>query len=236
MLSMSQMTGFNVGGEHDPYWDNVVLLMHMDGANSGTAFLDSKSRHSLTAVGDAVTTTSDYKFAPSSGDFSTSGSRVTCSDNITDFSFPTGTAFTIEFFINKTAYSDTAWVMSLQESGYSIVDWSILVLMSGALEFGISGGSYLDSTSNLSVGWNHVALVREPSGTLTWFINGVAAGTRSLNVDIGTGTFINLFAIGDRVTSTPPPLQGYLDELRITKGVARYTADFTPTPASFPNS
>ena len=80
--------------------------------------------------------------------------------------------------------------------------------------------------------WNHCALVRN-SGTLTIYINGTSSGTpvsNSTNFS-SSGTFI----IGAGMhTNSPDPnafITGYIQDFRITKGLARYTANFTPPTA-----
>jgi hypothetical protein len=79
--------------------------------------------------------------------------------------------------------------------------------------------------------WVHLALVRS-AGTTVMYVNGssVASTTTSFN-DTAGGGIIGGFCDGG--TYSP---NGYLDEYRITKGVARYTANFTPPTQAFLNS
>jgi hypothetical protein len=67
------------------------------------------------------------------------------------------------------------------------------------------------------------------SGTVSLYVNGVASGT---TFSEGT-TAINMSNIG---SDGSEPLVGHLDDVRITPGVARYTGNFTPTTAAFPDS
>jgi hypothetical protein len=77
--------------------------------------------------------------------------------------------------------------------------------------------------------WNHVAIVRNGS-TWTVSINGTSVGTATysgtVNIPIGP------LEIGWAGT-TDSYFTGYIDDLRITKGIARYTANFTPPTAAF---
>src|SRR6185437_4647016 len=79
--------------------------------------------------------------------------------------------------------------------------------------------------------WYHVAFVRS-GNTITAYVNGVQYG--SPVTDSSTATFNNQVFIGSYADSYGK-FQGYIDELRVTKGVARYLANFTPPNAPFPN-
>jgi len=86
------------------------------------------------------------------------------------------------------------------------------------------------STTTIAVGsWIHFALVR--SGTTTvLYINGTALITLTSDSTNYNTPFIGLGAIYD---ATSYPLGGYIDDLRISKGFARYTANFTAPTAAF---
>jgi len=95
--------------------------------------------------------------------------------------------------------------------------------LSGAMLSNIANTYIGSSTSVITANtWTHVALVRV-SGTVTLYVNGTAVGSGSAP---GNCTGTNLVIGG--YYSTGYLYNGYLDDLRITKGVARYTANFTP--------
>jgi len=75
--------------------------------------------------------------------------------------------------------------------------------------------------------WFHIALTRE-SGTVKGYIDGVLRGTRDFGFSLVVPANKNL-SIGD----TSSGYAGKIDELRISKGVARYTANFTPPVSPF---
>jgi hypothetical protein len=99
-----------------------------------------------------------------------------------------------------------------------------------------STSSYLiASSSSLTLNtWNHIAVVRNGN---SWqiYINGVADGasvTWNGNVDNNTSSAV--FGIGgDITTGSGLTWNGYIDDLRITKGYARYTSNFTPPTSAF---
>lgn len=198
----------------DPYlYTNTVLLLKGDGANGSTTILDSSkvtgSPKKVTAVGNAQISTAQSKFGGSSLAFDGSGDwlEIPSSD---DFNFGTGD-FTVE-----------AWVW--------LASHSILVRSSSVTGFELyhdifSGwclsrpGAVLDYTSGIKSPfntWSHVALCRDAT-SIRVFVDGVQSPntqTNSISYNLGLG--------GLTVTSPVGPLNGYIDELRITKGIARY--------------
>ena len=88
------------------------------------------------------------------------------------------------------------------------------------------------SVTTFSTPNQHIALVRNDSQLLT-YKNGVAGSSVGINFSIAsTGDT----SVGAGSASGGQWISGYLDELRITKGVARYTSNFVPPTKSFPNS
>jgi hypothetical protein len=92
----------------------------------------------------------------------------------------------------------------------------------------------LTSTNNVTTGqWYHFALTRSGT-TARLFLDGTleASGTSSVNFYETAQALGRVYATS---TGTTQYLNGYLDDVRVTKGVARYTANFTPPAAAFPN-
>ena len=85
--------------------------------------------------------------------------------------------------------------------------------------------------------WQHIAVVRSGFGAnnLVVYVNGVNQG-QATNSTAFVGLAANGFALGaEYAGSFFPSFNGYIDDLRITKGVARYTANFTPPTLPFPD-
>jgi len=92
----------------------------------------------------------------------------------------------------------------------------------------------LTSTNNVTTGqWYHFALTRSGT-TARLFLNGTleASGTSSVNFYETAQALGRVYATS---TGTTQYLNGYLDDVRVTNGVARYTANFTPPTTAFPN-
>ena len=96
-------------GGSDPYFNNVVLLLHMNGANSGTTFTDSSSfARTVTTYGDAKTSTTQSKFNGSSGLFDGTTDRLSVPAS-SDFNMGSGD-FTIETWIYPTTLGGTQYL------------------------------------------------------------------------------------------------------------------------------
>jgi len=209
----------------DPYSDYASLLLHGNGTNNSTTFTDSSTNnHTVTANGDAKISTTQSKFGGASMYFDGSGDYLTVTDS--SLAFGTG-EFTVEFWMRAASTATNEALLSTG-SVNTTDSWRI------------SGGTYLAfyKQSGLVVGdtfpslntWHHVAIVRDASSVVTMYINGTnvdsATDTNNYsanNLKIGTNRAIDSF------------YDGYIDDLRITKGVARYTSNFTPPTTELPD-
>jgi hypothetical protein len=219
------------GGGGDPYFNQVVLSLHMNGANGGTSFPDSSnSSHAITAVGNAQTSTAQAKFNGSSGLFDGVGDFLTMPHS-DDFNFGTGD-WTIEFFLRFNSLSS---YQTIYEHGY-ISAGGLLVqtnLNTGKFVVYTSGVSRAVETSTApSVGvWYYYAIVQS-GGVITIYRDGVYAGSGSNSVDL---TITAAAAVGARASDSLYGINGNVAEFRITKGGARYTSNFTPPTEAFPD-
>ena len=212
----------------DPYFANVSVLLHGTGTNNQTTFTDSSSNAlSITRGGNTVISTSRFKFNTSSILFPQTASDVlNIANSGTLFQF-TGN-FTIEGFVNL----DTN---SVDKSFYVISN----VAVNTFLAFNIDGTNfniYLNSVSPSSVIshgmsvdiWYHIAMVRNGS-IITLYVDGVSKGTISNSATLGFASGSSgLNRLGGGLNDAM-----YIDEFRITKGVARYTTGFTPPSREF---
>ena len=98
---------------------------------------------------------------------------------------------------------------------------------------GNSGGTIQSSASVVASAWQHLALSRVGT-TLTMYLDGTSIGSGTVN----NFTDANLASVVGGITTTTGwnnnlAYNGYIDDLRITKGVARYTANFTAPTTAF---
>lgn len=203
----------------DYYWDNMVLLMHMDGANDGTVFTEETGRP-VTRYGTPKTIESTKKFGLSSGYFDGNNSYLTVPPSDA-FNFGTGD-FTLETFIYWDGTYDSSGRIIFATGGSGSLDQ--FGIFSSGLLYGAVYGGY----PPINV-WTHVAATRK-SGILRLFIDGVKTAETSVASSIGSS--VATAFIGRRGDGFHP-FKGYIEELRITKGVARYTDNFTVPTQQF---
>ena len=229
---------------NDPYlYTNTVLLLHGDGTNGSTTILDSSkvvgSPKTVTAVGNAQISTAQSKFGGASLLFDGAGTPM---DRLT---IPTGTAglqfgagdFTIECWVYRLTTSTA--VIAIGQADLATVagsSWVFYVSSSTSSEVYIGSATKAVTSPNPSINtWAHIALTRS-GGNLRSFLDGTLLSTNATlgsdAINNGLTTYPNTFgSFGANTTG----LNGYIDDLRITKGVARYTSNFTPPTAPFPD-
>lgn len=217
----------------DPYYANVVSLLHFDGADGSTTFTDQTGK-TWTAAGNAQIDTAQSQFGGASGLFDGAGDYIS-TPNHADWDFGSGD-FTIECFVrrNSAALGHVVGKWSTSNRG-----WVIFIKADGNAQFSYSttGSNFIDAVGTIPIPlstWVHVAAVRS-GATVTVYVGGVQAVVHN----IGASTIFNstrVLEVGLENSIGYAPFDGWLDELRITKGVARYVTDFTPPVAAFPNS
>jgi hypothetical protein len=206
----------------DPYFANVSLLLHMDGSNGSTTFTDSSSNaFAVTAFGDAQVTTTDPKFGTGALTLDGSGDYLTVAADA-DFQFGTGD-FTVECWVYVNSVGNTG-LFTFGGSGSGLQ----VNLFSGQWNLGTagSGGSALASITTGA--WQHLAVTRSGS-SLRMFIDGTQIGSTLTDT---TNLTDNALKIG-YYFGTAYTVNAKIDEFRVTKGFARYTANFTAPTAPF---
>ena len=212
----------------DPFRANVVLMLHGDGLNGSTTFTDSSPLpKTMTAFGAAALSTSSKRFGSASLSFPTTSS-FSATATSTDYDLGSGD-FTIECWAYlNTLGADTNMVAKWLAGGDSFIFGTngtalIFIYVVGGTQFTVS------AAGTVSIGsWMHLAVTRTGT-TLRLFVNGLQVQSASIigaivysaasSLFVGFGTTVNML----------------LDDVRITKGVSRYTASFTPPTAPFPD-
>lgn len=227
----------------DLYFDNVSLLLHMDGSNNSTTFIDnSKNALAVTANGNARISTTQSKFGGASGYFDGNGDFCTLANNAA-LSLSSGD-FTIELWVyhavrptstNTQILLDKDGTLNLSYPSYSItVDSSGLCVLNLGNGAGVSPTvtSYTIGTLPLTT-WTHIAATKSGT-TIRTFLNGALMSSTTQGVAItdgGKSLYIGFYASA----GAGAYFNGYIDELRISKGIARYTANFALSDFPSPN-
>jgi len=207
----------------DPDYDKVSLLLRMNGSNGSTTFTDgSINNFTVTVFGNAQVTTTDPKFGTGSLTLDGSGDYLTLPANAA-FQFGTGD-FTVEcwVYVNSGNSNKGLFTFGTTNSGLAVLiylnQWYLTTAGGGGTPM---GGATTDT-------WQHLAVTRSGS-SLRMFINGIQLGSTLSN---STNLSDNALKIGYYYT---PTLGGFaftidarIDDFRVTKGLARYTSDFTP--------
>jgi hypothetical protein len=214
----------------DEYYSFVTLLLHCDGANNSTTITDSSSSQvTVTAQGDAKISTAQSKFGGSSLLLDGTGDFGLIDTQMTNFEYSGD--FTIEgwwrFNANNVGYQGLIG----SAVGGDQTGWALITETNNTLNFYGSSttawNTIVTSTQVPTINtWHHIAVCRSGS-TVRLFYNGTQIGSTTSSNFIRSGTSLRVggyqfFPGGAR------SFNGYIDELRITKGFARYTANFTP--------
>ena len=218
----------------DQAWPNTTLLLNTNGTNAAqnNTFLDS-SDNTFTVTRNGNTTQGRFSpFAVADGEWSNyfdgTGNQLTASP-LTDLALGAGD-YTIEFWANISAFTTYGTFVATYNNATTAGAWFLRInntTQQWQWQNGANGSApnfkTYNSSTNLTVGqWHHLAVVRS-SGVVVLYQDGVNVGG---GVDAETLVAPN-FTIGRAVNGYE--LNGYLSNLRITKGTALYTTAFTPS-------
>ena len=229
---LTQLSARNAAGG-DPYWANVVLLCGNDNAaDASTTFVDqSASAHTLTATGNiqydtaqAPTGMTSSILCDGTGDFLAIGTSA-------DWAFGTGD-FTVEFMIRKATGDHSMFGFNGAGAGA----W-LPLFFSGVLSWQVNPGvTNLYSRSSAAVedsAWHHVSVCRSGTDNRMFFDGTQQGATVADSLDYSRQDAVAIFAWS---AAGGFALNGHACCFRVTKGVARYTTDFTPPTLPMPTA
>lgn len=228
LATRMRMSSAASGG--DPYFAYVVSLLHCDGTNDATTFPDvigkTWSNSGTVKVKTAV------KVWGTGSAFFAGGLYYLSTASSSDFDMGTGN-FTIEFYanLNPIVGSGGATII-FSDVGRNHLVW---FTTTPVLTVTGSGGNKSSSTLTMSTDTWYLFAVSRVGDTLYFFQDGVGIGTasctgESFNFNTGSaGT-----AIGSN-SATAYAITGYLDEIRVTKGVGRYNANYSVPTEAYPD-
>ena len=217
----------------DVYYPQTSLLMHFNGTNGSTTMTDnSKNNLTATATNGAALSTAQSKFGGASLFLDGTNDYVSIPNNA-EFNFASRT-FTVEMWAYFSSVTGDRTLVSTYQN--STNGWYIN-LASSKIIVGFTGdGAEIYGTATILTNtWYHIA-VSGTAGSYKLFINGVQDGSTYTGATALSST-APLY-IGVLVASGTGYyyFNGYIDELRITNGIARYTGAFTPPTTQFLDS
>jgi len=259
------LTGASPGISGDPYFANVKLLMHCDGADASTTFTDSSpSPQTLSRTGDAQIDTAQSVFGGASVLFDGTGDSVMTPTGATfdlgTISSSTNATFECRVRFASVASEQAIFTHGIPGSGGDGIGGFEIYMSSGggSLSFGVgknvnsspylarwntTGGSAL--AANV---WYALAFVID-AGVPRIFVNGgERAGAWTIGgvfqssfiglntTKTGKGLVLGGYGADSTHASVIDPLNGWLDEVRVTMGVCRYGTTFVPADGPFPDN
>src|SRR3990167_5318752 len=215
-----------VSKRDNPTGSTTVLLLHCDGADGSTTFTDnSLSAHTVTANGNAQIDTAQQKFGTASGLFDGTGDYLSIPDHA-DWDFGTGD-FTVDCWVRFSVASGIQTFFSMGTAANLFAFYwdgtDLRCLINGA---SVVNGAWSPSANVLY----HVAVVRSGT-TVTIYVDGtsIGSGTSSGDIQPSGNTLVGIQDNVDLVR----PMNGWLDEIRVSKGIAIWTSNFSPPTSAY---
>lgn len=218
------------------HYDKCSLLLPMDGANDGTVFTDwSPNPKAVTANGGAKTVTALSKYYGSSGYFGGIDDYLEIPAH-TDFNFGSGD-FCVEvwvYLVTPPAYQSSSSVVGIYNNVNNLRSWVVnlyndsgvyrvqFVLSSSGANFSalVAGNMALNQ-------WYHIACVKLGNDMII-YVDGIETGRDTYTESIFTSS--TRLTVGRYDNSNSHFNGGFIQDIRVTKGFARYTGNFTPPP------
>ena len=220
-VNYQKVSGFGTIDENDGTY------IYLDGQGEGRFIAtDETTGKTVTAVDNVVTSTAQVKLGSTSAAFDGTDDRLTVPSD-SDFNFSTG-EYTLEAFIYLNNTSGSKTVIDFRSQSPTEIA-PVIDIDGDDLRYYVNGAAVITGTNVLTAAtWHHIALSRT-SGVSKLFVDGAQVGssytdgndfpTRGLSIgaDFGGNNGFN----------------GYIDEVRVSKGTSRYNAGFTPTTVQF---
>jgi hypothetical protein len=213
------------GGPTSPLTAVSGTSLLLNFTNAG--IFDQTGKNNLETVGNAQIDTTTKKFGTGSMEFDGTGDYFFI-PSTTEFGFGTGD-YTIECWIYPNNVSTTQVIFDTRTSAGQLAPQ--LYLDDNELIFYLNGNARITGINCVvATQWQHIALVRS-SGVTKLYVNGTQVGSSYTD----TNNYLSSvpLRIGTYFSANSVFFNGFIDDFRATKGVARYTSAFTPPTAPF---
>ena len=187
---------------------------------------DKTGNHSLSLVGNTSTSTTQTKFADTAIYFDGSGDYIQIPD---DDNFELTGDFTIEFWAYSTGTQTSGYQSIIGGNGSGSNGWNIYATQGTGVIYFFHGSFLIASSAGdfPANQWNHVAVARSGSA-IKMFVGGTQVGSTASSSAILNQNTANL---GTRIgydINANGYYSGYLENIQVLNGIAKYTANFTP--------
>lgn len=211
---------------------DLGLLLHFDGTDASTTITDSGGQdHVFTALGNAQLDTAQFKFGTASLLLDGTGDYIQ-GDGSDEFALGTG-EFTIDFWVRFNTAGTQVVLYDSRPIGFSTGPYvTIYRNASNQIVFYANGANRITGTTAWPTGsFIHFALTRQAGATQLWG-NGVQEGSPYADTnDYANAT--NRPVMGVDGSTLGSGVNGWIDEVRIVKGLALWTQPFNvPTRAA----
>ncbi len=199
---------------------DTMILMHMDGPDGSTLFLD-EAGHAVETLGSTMVSV-QARVGSGAGSFDGTGARLSLAANPS--LAPGAGDFTVEAWVNFDGLPPADVHLFGAHTQGAWADWLVAYQhASQQLTVALNGAHILTVPWTPVPGaWAHVAAVRR-AGSLMIFVDGELRGAVNSPQDINSTLPVTLGA----TNNVTLPFKGRMDEFRLSR-VARYTSDFTP--------
>jgi hypothetical protein len=213
----------------DTNWGSVIALVQGNGNDASTVITDSSFKYTWTPSVGVKLSTAVKKYGTASIAFGASGNNA----NISTPGFPgMGTSdFTIEMWFYSTVNGEY-WLYDTRPFSVNGVYTTLHVTATtNKLAFFVSAADRITGTTTITLNTWHHAAVSRVGGVTRLFLNGVQEGSSYTDAN---NYLTNTVVVGSTGAGFVGVWQGYMDDFRVTLGVGRYTANFTPGESQIP--
>jgi hypothetical protein len=209
-------------------------MLHMDGADGSTTFTDkSASAHAVTPQADAQIDTAQSKFGGASCLLDGTGDYLSIGDHA-DWAFGAGD-FTVDFWFKLNDTSDNRPFFRQYANSNNYINFTKTNIDKILIDVASGGFSianyYTEALSWDTTSWHHLALVRYGTSILI-FLDGQSQSLTAVQA-VGSSSFPDVAAAFTIGVWGGYYLNGWIDEFRISKGIARWTGNFTPPTSAY---
>lgn len=234
--ALAQAAYVTNGATYDSY---TKLLAHFDGADESTNDYTAETGQTVSLEGTAKLDSAQKKFGATAIWFDGNSDYATVPDSA-DWNFDAD--FTVDFWVYLDDYPAVQTnIIGNEDDAAGSAGWTVVVLANGTLAFraNYSGGyaiSLSGSAGNVGIdAWHHVAIVRNGT-SIKGYVDGVEKLSATNNPVTNIGDSSYALTIGKTANTASYYTSGWVDEVRVSKGIARWTSAFTPPTRAYPNT